>query len=184
MLPLWLSTVTSPGGSTAWLSWRLVPVSTRPMQFGPTSTTPAARAIRSTSCSVRTPSAPVSDRPAVITTSVRAPASTASRTASTRPAEGTQTTTRSTAAPSARAATRVGYVGRPSTSRAARLTSVTGRSPLDSSARRARMWPHFDGSSLAPTTAIEDGSKSASSGCPSGCWSAVSTRGPLACCDP
>ena len=173
-LPLWLSTVTSPGGSTAWLSWRLVPVSTTPRQFGPTSTTPASCAMPNASRSTAAPVSPCSDKPAVITTSERAPASTASRTASTRPADGTQSTTRSTCSPAARATASEGYVGRPSTCPLLRLTSTTGRSPLDSSARRARMCPHFAGSSLAPTTAIEDGSNSASSGC----WSAVSTRGP------
>ena len=142
-------------------------VSTTPRQFGPTSTAPADRARRTTSCSARAPSAPSSESPAVITTRDRAPAPTASATVWTSSAAGTQTTTRSSGSPSwSRASASVRCVRRPSTSAPRRLTSSTGRSPLDSSARRLRMCPHLAGSSLAPTTVIEPGSKRASSGPP------------------
>ncbi len=95
-------------------------------------------------------------------TTARAPAATASPTVATNAVAGTHSTTRSTGWPSpSRACASEAYVGWPSTSVPPLFTRATGRPELDASARLLRMCPHLAGSLLAPTTAIERGSKSA-----------------------
>src|SRR5690348_10983780 len=128
------------------------------MQFGPSSTAPAARTRWATARSRSRPSSELSPRPAAIATIARAPASSDASTVSSNAAAGTAKTTSSGGSGSASSD---GCVGRPSTSPPARLTRKTWRRCSPSRAPRASHWPHLDGSFEAPTTATDRGSNSA-----------------------
>src|SRR5689334_2773335 len=127
------------------------------MQFGPTSTAPAARTRSTTARSRLPPSAELSPSPAAIATIARAPAASEPSTVSSKALAGTASTTSSGGSGSC---SREQYVGCPSTSSPVRLTRKTERRCAPSSAPRAIHCPHFDGSLDAPTTATERGSNS------------------------
>ncbi len=155
-LPLWEISPIRPAGRSSEARSSCSPASNTPMQFGPSSSTPAARA-RSASARSRAPPASPSAKPAVMITTPRAPASIASSTVASSAAGGTATTTSSGG--SGRSASER-CAGRPSTVSARRLTRNTRRRPLPRIAPRAIQWPHLAWSSDAPTTATEAGANS------------------------
>ena len=74
-LPDWETNATSPAGrSIHGAACRPLPVSTTPMQFGPSSTAPASCAARAIRRSTSRPASPVSPNPAAIATTARTPA--------------------------------------------------------------------------------------------------------------
>ena len=81
MLPLCEIRAIGPGGTSQPIALTRPEPLKSPAQLGPTSRAPLARATATSSCSTRLPSAPVSPKPAVMTTMPRTPAATQSETA-------------------------------------------------------------------------------------------------------
>src|SRR5829696_2168715 len=151
--PLWDSSPIEPRGRSFGTNSSSAAASKMPRQFGPSRITPASRA-RVASATSRAPPASPS---AVITTTARVPAAIASSIADSRAAGGTASTTSSGVSGSS-ASERCECV--PITTPPRRLTRYTARRDAPRSARRASQFPHLTGSSEAPTTATDAGSKS------------------------
>lgn len=98
--PDWLTNPIDPGraGVGANVAFKLTSASVliTPMQFGPIMRTPAARTVSRSNRSCRAPSSPVSENPAVITTSPRTPLAMHSSITPCTSLRGTITTARST----------------------------------------------------------------------------------------
>src|SRR5215204_3476116 len=154
--PLWERSPTDPRGRSFGTSSSPAAASKMPRQFGPNRITPASRA-RVASAASRAPPASPSSEPAVITTTALVPTAITSSIAGSRAAGGTASTTSSGVSGSS-ASERWACV--PITSPPRRLTRYTARRDAPRSARHASQFPHLTGSSEAPTTATDAGSKS------------------------
>ena len=157
-LPLWEMKPIAPRGRSSETSSSSAPASKTPRQLGPSRRAPPARAIAATAASRAPPASPSRSLPEIATIA-RAPAATASATPCSSAAAGTERTARSIASGSSASAR---WAGWPSTVPPRRLTKWTARRCAPRCARNAIQWPHFTGSSDAPTTATERGSKSVS----------------------
>ncbi len=160
--PLWLAIDTLPAGGVAGLNvalrWTSSPSESTPMQFGPTSRMPEARADARNACSTSWPLGDASAKPAVITTATRTPAAAHCETASAAAAAGTAMIASSgTGCTSAIDATH----GRPAISVACGLTAwIAPRKPPAMMLSRI-LRPIEPASRDAPITATDAGANSA-----------------------
>ena len=125
-----------------------------PMQFGPSSTAPAARTRAATRDSTARPSSPASAKPIVMPMNARTPRARPSSTTCSKAPAGTTSTARSTGSSRSRNDATAAW---PCTVGLRALTSSTRRRSEPRSTPRAMPNPHLAGSSDAPTTATERG---------------------------
>src|SRR5215467_13831348 len=162
--PLWLKNATSPLRAIAPAKVALSPVAGHiiPRQLGPTIRIRAERAICSTSCSRRAPSAPASLNPAEMTMAPPTPACAHSRMTPGTVAAGVTTTARSTGSGTSPIEAQALI---PRTFRRFALTGYTA--PPNGLVRRfhSTVRPTLPARSVAPITATLRGAKNTSSSC-------------------
>ena len=161
--PLWLTKPTDPRLAMSAANVALSPETglMTPRQLGPTTRMPAARAVRSTSCSSAAPAGPTSRNPALMMMTPRMPRAAHSSMSAGTDGGGVTMTARSTGSPMAvsegdalmpRMALRVGLTGK----------TVPPKGLLMRFHRMVR--PTLPSRSVAPTTATPRGRKMASRG--------------------